>query len=187
MKPFLFLLLCALSACGPTTPQTAPKPVYFDVAGYVKDQIGTLEKAKPTVTKQALISGKTNNQTTSTIDWAKELELFLQADINKPAFRTSYAVARPDSLTYEYTLKPSEEKLTVRALTIQLDADTQKPVRIEALLKTENPLYTSERHLWLESGADRRTGWGIRKYRVEGFQQLTYFDRNTFRVEARVN
>lgn len=183
---FAFLPLIFVVACENNAPQTNSQPAYYDVAGYVKGQIEALIKEKPVVSKNARIGAQINQQVTQNIDWIKELELFTQADINKPAFRTSYSVVRPDSLTYQYALKPGEERLTVRSLTVRLDRETRKPARIEALLKTENPLYVSERRLVLESGANNRTGWGIRQYRVEGFQQLTYFDRNEFRVEGRV-
>ncbi len=185
MKPFILLLLCLFAfSCDNSTTQTASRPVYFDVAGYVKGQIQTLSTQKPTVAKSAFINQETNNQTTKAIDWEKELELFVQADINKPAFRNSYTVVRPDSLTYQYTLKPTEEKLTVRTLTVKLDSTTRQPAQITAVLKSENPLYHSERRIRLESGANKTKGWGIQKYQVEGFQQLTYFERNEFRVKS---
>ena len=184
MKPFIVGILSLFAfACDNSTPQTATKPVYFDVANYVKGQIQTLSARKPTVTKKAFINRQTNNQTTKEIDWEKELELFMQADINKPAFRNSYAITRPDSLTYQYTLKPTKEKLTVRMLTVKLDPASGQPTKIEATLRSENLLYESERRLLLESGGDG----SVRQYRVEGFQQLTYFDRNEFRVEGKIN
>lgn len=184
MKPAALLILSFFAfSCDNSAPQSAAKPVYFDVAGYVKGQIQTLSARKPTVAKNAFINKQTNTQTTEEIDWAKELELFVQADINKPAFRNSYTVLRPDSLTYQYTLKPTEEKLTVRVLTVKLDPASSQPSRIEAVLKSENRLYESERRLLLESGPDGT----VRHYRVEGFQQLAYFDRNEFRVEGKIN
>jgi hypothetical protein len=175
-----------LVSCDNSNEQTVAKPVYFDVAGYVSRQIEKLAAQKPTVEKNAFISGKTNLQTTAQIDWAKELELFKQADINKPAFRTSYTITRPDSLTYEYTLKSTEEKLTVRSLLVRLDSTTRQPVQIQAILKTENPLYMSERRLLLISGSEAGQGWGVRSYQIEGFQQLTYFDRNNFRINGHI-
>jgi len=188
MKPSILLILCLfVFSCDNSSPQTTSKPVYFDVAGYVKGQIQTLSTQKPTVTKNAFINQQANNQTTKKIDWEKELELFVQADINKPAFRNSYTIVRPDSLTYQYTLRPTEEKLTVRSLMVKLDSTTHQPAQITAVLKSENPLYQSERRLVLESGATEAKGWAVRKYRVEGFQQLTYFDRNEFRVRGKVN
>jgi hypothetical protein len=112
--------------------------------------------------------------------------LFTQADINKPALRTSYQISRPDSLTYQYTLKNLADQLTVQSLTVQVDSATHQPRRIEAVLQTSNPLYSSERNLLLESGP---TGgqWRVNHYRLSGFQKLPYFDKNRFLVEGQVN
>lgn len=182
---FCLLALLAISACNNPGQQNAA-PVYYDVAGYVKAQIDALAKTKPTVQKRARMGQNTEQLTTQTINWPRELELFSQADINKPALRTSYAIARPDSLTYLYTLKPSEKNLTVRRLQVQLDSATRQPRRIEATLTTENPLYTSERQILLESGSTGRQGWSVRHYQVRGYQHLAVSDKNTFEVEGTV-
>jgi hypothetical protein len=187
MKRLTTLLVSlTLFACNNSNQQTSTNPVYYDVASYVNDQIKALSAQKPATEKDALIKGQSNHQTTSNIDWAKELELFAQADINKPAFRNSYTITRPDSLSYQYTLKPTEEKLTVRSLSVRLDSASRKPVEIQAILRSENPLYSSERRLLLVSGARKEQAWGLKNYRIEGYQQLTYFDRNNFRVEGRI-
>ena len=166
--------------------ETNQANVYFDVAGYVRAQVATLKRQNPTVQKQTRIKDKSQNQTVKNIDWSRELELFTQADINKPAFRKSYDVARPDSLTYHYTLKPTEEKLAVRSLTVILDAKTRQPRLIEAVLRTQNLLYESERKLTLGSGPGSGARWQVKQYKLTGFQQLTYFDKNDFFVEGRV-
>jgi hypothetical protein len=183
LTPGLMMLL--LFACD-NPAETNQTPVYFDVAGYVKTQTAALKRQNPTVEKQTRIKEKSQNQTVKNIDWSRELELFTQADINKPAFRNSYDIARPDSLTYRYTLKPSEEKLTVRSLTVLLDAQTRKPRLIEAVLRTQNLLYESERKLMLESGPGADARWQVKQYKLTGFQQLTYFGKNSFFVEGRV-
>lgn len=184
--PFYLLLSLTFFGCDNASNTRPVAPVYFDVAGYVNEQVQTLSNQKPDVAKNSMIKGQTKLQNTRDIDWSKELALFAEADINKPAFRNSYTIARPDSLTYQYMLKPTEEKLTVRELSVQLDPKTRKPTRLTALLKTENPLYTSERRLLLESAPTGSNTWGVAHYQVEGFQQLTYFDRNIFRVEGQI-
>ncbi len=183
LAPGLVMLL--LLACD-NPAETNQANVYFDVAGYVKTQIAALKRQNPIVEKQTRIKDKSQNQTVKNIDWSRELELFTQADINKPAFRNSYDVTRPDSLTYRYTLKPTEEKLTVRSLMIQIDAKTRQPRLIEAVLRTQNLLYESERKLTLESGPGAGARWQVKQYRLIGFQQLTYFGKNDFFVEGRV-
>lgn len=174
-----------LSSCSDPAQQNQPN-VYYDVAGFIKRQITNLSARRPTVEKAVQINDQRSRQTTRDLDWNRELELFTQADINKPALRSSYQIARPDSLTYQYTLKKSEERLTVRSLTVQLDASTRQPRRIEAVLQTNNPLYSSERHLLLESGPVGNQPWRVQHYRLSGFQQLSYFDKNAFLVEGRV-
>ncbi len=181
----LLVLLLAATACTAPSGQNQPN-VYYDVPGYVKGQITQLIREKPLIDKQASIDGKTQRQRTRTVNWTRELELFTQADINKPAFRNSYQITRPDSLTYQYTLKKAEEKLTVRSLTVQLDAATRQPRQITAVLATDNPLYHSERHLRLQSGLGSDKHWQVQTYQLEGFQQLTYFGRHEFAVRGEV-
>lgn len=180
-----FLSSLLISSCTNPAQQNQPD-VYYDVLGFVKRQIVALSAQKPLVNKAVAINRERNQQLTRAIDWSRELELFTQADINKPALRSSYQIARPDSLTYQYTLKKSEEKLTVRSLTVRLDASTHQPRQIEAILQTNNPLYSSERQLLLESGPAAGQAWQVTHYKLSGFQKLPYFDKNEFLVEGRV-
>ncbi len=181
-----FCLLLSLLFIGCNNPaQSDLPPVYYDVAGFVNQQISDLSTRKPAVQKVVQVGHERSQQATRTINWQRELELFLQADINKPALRSSYAIARPDSLTYQYTLKDSEERLTVRSLSVQVDSLTRQPRRIEAVLQTNNPLYASERHLLLET-RPTGAGWQISRYKLDGFQKLSFFDKSEFMVEGQV-
>jgi hypothetical protein len=182
---FGLFVLFSFSACENTNQQNAA-PAYYDVLGYIKSQIGILSKTKPMVSKRAQIGEKTQQLTTRTINWKRELELFTQADINKPALRQSYTIAHPDSLTFRYTLKLGEKNLTVRSLTVQLDSATHKPRLIDAVLITKNFLYESERHILLENGPTKAGSWGVRHYRLRGFQHLSVFDAHPFDVEGTV-
>ncbi len=180
-----FVFAIILTSCNNPAQQNQPN-VYYDVAGFVKRQIATLTTQKPLVSKAVLVNDRQNQQATRDINWSRELELFTQADINKPALRSSYAITRPDSLTYQYRLKKTEERLTVRSLRVQLDPATRQPSRIEAVLQTSNPLYSSERHLLLESGPAENRKWRVAHYKLSGFQQLSYFNKNEFLVEGNV-
>lgn len=183
----LFILLFALTISSCSDPAKSDQPkVYFDVLGYVHQQIAGLSVQKPLVNKAAQINKAHSRHTTRDIDWARELDLFTQADINKPALRSSYQITRPDSLTYQYTLKPTEERLTVRSLRVRLDAVTHQPRQIDAVLKTSNALYSSERHLTLDSGPTGEKAWRVQHYKLAGYQKLSYFDQNTFQVEGQL-
>ena len=73
------------------------------------------------------------------------------------------------------------EKLPVGYLKIILDSTTRQPARVEAVLASKNYLYESKRMLWLET----RQGQ-IRKYHIEGFQQLAWLDKKPFLIEGRI-
>lgn len=177
----LFLLFLLLTACNNTAEQDQP-PVYYDVAGFVNEQIADLTARQPAVQKTVSVDDKQSQQTSTGINWSRELGLFLQVDLNKPALRNSYRIERPDSLTYVYTLKPTEETLTVRSLTVQLAEPNGKPRRIEAVLQTDNPLYTSERHLLFE----KMPGNPSTHYSIKGFQKLAYMSKRDFAVDGQV-
>jgi hypothetical protein len=181
----LILILPALTACeGPAADQQIK--TYFDTKTFVDQQVVLLTKQKPTVQKTVRLDQANQVQQTDSIDWNRELELFRQLDLNKPAFRSSYTTARPDSLTVQYRLKPGEKQMTVQLLTVRLDAATRQPAQISATLHAQNPLYQSERRILLDCGPTKTRQWRVAHYRVEGFRQLTFFSRNEFSIDGRI-
>ncbi|RRB11105.1 hypothetical protein EHT87_26375 [Larkinella knui] len=168
-----------MAACTNPTKE-APVGTYYDLKSYVEQQIGQLKSQHPTVVKQAGFGNEKEQQTTKDIDWSRELDLFLQADINKQAYQASYQKLRPDSLTYEYTLKPGE-KLPVRFLRIELDSVTREPRLVKATLRTKNSLYESERNVWLQSEKGV-----LKRYHIEGFQQLAWLDQKRFLIDGQI-
>lgn len=179
MKQVFFLLLLGLTACTNPTKEAASGQ-FYDLKSYIEKQIAVLNKKKPTVEKQIGLADGRDLKTTNEIDWTRELDLFLQADINKQAYQASYQVTRPDSLTYEYQLKEGE-KLPVGYLKILLDSVSRQPKRIEAILATKNSLYESKRMVWLQT----KQG-AISKYHIEGYQQLAWLDKKPFLIEGKI-
>jgi hypothetical protein len=173
----LFLVLF-FSACS-TQPADQTKH-YYDLKAFVDAQIKLLNQQKPTVSKQMMADGKSEQKQMVVSDWAKELELFRQLDLNKQAYILSYETTRPDSMTYEYKLKATE-KATVRLLKIVLNKKKQVIV-VEAVVKTENQLYDSEKELTLSCDTDKKGNWTIKNYSVKGQQHLTMTDKKTFEI-----
>ena len=177
------LFLVASCACQPASEANQAK-TYYDLKGFLEQQIQHLNAQKPQVVKETAVGSTRDRQTTNAIDWAKELELFLQADLNKSAFKLSYTTTRPDSNTYEYRLKPTE-KLLVKYLKIKLN-DAKQVAFLEATVKQQNKLYDSEKHLLLTCAKTTSGVWQLKTYEVLGFQKLAMSDKKTFLMRGSV-
>lgn len=184
VKIFSFLFLLFLTGCDQPQEKSTEKKVYYDLKGFIETKISSLSIQKPTVDKTMRVSGKNESRSTRQIDWKKELELFVQANINKPAYSKSYTISKPDSLTTVYTLK-TEENIPVKSVMIRMDKNTGDPVLIKALLRSENKLYQSEKNIELHcsGSADQ---WQLTSYSIRGYQKLATMDKKDFYINANV-
>lgn len=174
MRKLLFISLL-LIGCTESETQNATK-TNFDLAGLVNQQIAELNKNQPLTHKSLEIEGKKEVLNTNKIDWQKELELFLQADLNKQSYQLSYNKEETPQMAV-YTLKEGE-KLPVKSLKIIFDED--KTVKhLEALLQTKNYLYESEKHLLMTLDKNRLTN-----YQIEGWQELFIGKKKSFKVDG---
>ena len=73
------------------------------------------------------------------INWEKELELFRQSDINKPAWKDSYTINRTAS-GVSYTA--ADPNLPTRRIVLEFDPQ-QKPLKILIETRVSNNLYSS--------------------------------------------
>jgi hypothetical protein len=178
----LLLVSLLLGACSSSTDDTVQTPTsYYDLKGFITQQITELKKRKPLVAKQMRVGETSESAQTTDIDWGKELDLFAQADLNKKAYLSSYDTSNPDPNTVIYALK-SGEKLPVKFLKITLDATHQKPARIEAQLSEDNQLYDSAKTLTLTATMRPEGVWMVKTYEISGFQHLALTDKKAFRV-----
>ncbi|MEO6685430.1 MAG: hypothetical protein ABIN24_05670 [Dyadobacter sp.] len=173
-----------MTSCDSAQERQSKVLTYYDLKGFVDSQISVLNKEKPEVVKTMSVSGKNETRTSREMDWKKELELFIQADINKPAYSKSYSTTKPDSLTIVYTLT-TEESLPVRYLKIEMDKISGMPLMIQALLRSENKLYQSEKNIEMH-GSVKGGQWHLNTYSIKGYQKLAMMDKKTFDVSAQV-
>lgn len=179
-----FLIGIYLTACRSEVEEASgQEKIFYDVRGFIETQATNLNKLKPEVIKSTAMGVEKNEVSTRDIDWTKELELFAQADINKPSFKQSYTESKPDSATYIYVSKEGD-RLPVRKLTIKVDESNQ-PLFIDALLRTENKLYSSEKNISLQCESVKSV-LRIKSYRISGFQKLATMDQKPFLVDAKI-
>ncbi|MES2808267.1 MAG: hypothetical protein V4619_06560 [Bacteroidota bacterium] len=90
---FIILFIATLlPACKPGNLQTETPSKYFDIKGYFEADTARLTKLNPLITKTATHNGVTETKKLHIDNWGAELNLFIQSDINKPAWRESYNV-----------------------------------------------------------------------------------------------
>lgn len=198
-KRLCYLALVALlPACGSpgedATVRANPanrKPGYFDVKQFLDAQVAELSRQQPAVEKQVqLRNGQTETTRVSKTDWSKELQIFYQADINKPALRGAYSerVGAPYSnaagkSVYAYVRKPGVDA-TVESLTINTLGAAGPKDQVEeltAVIKQDNALFYSEKKVSMRSNNNQLT-----EYEVRGVQKLAFFDTVRYSVRTRV-
>jgi hypothetical protein len=181
---FLILIGVLVTACQREEDQNKDEKFYFDLKSFVENQIVYLNDKKPVVTKTVGLDGKQVSNQSKDIDWKKELELFVQADLNKPSYRQSYIIERKDSSIYEYRLKPNVD-LPVRYLKIVTDTSLHQPIYVKASFQSANKIYKSEKTIEMSS-TRKDNRWELTSYAVNGYQQLIFMDRKAFDIKAKI-
>lgn len=171
----LFFFFTSLLSCEKT--ETQQTKTYFDLNGILKQQLATLQKEQPTFQKTVTLNEQKETIETNKINWEKELELFLQSDINKPAFRMSYDSIKVSNMV-KYQLKTGENA-PVKELILLYDSNKQLS-RVIISTATDNLLYNSAKNLKLELADNQLIG-----YSVKAFQELFIGNKNTVEIEAK--
>ena len=178
MKKLVYVLslMIGLSACQTESAEIKVKK-YYDLKGLVERQIEALKSEKPKVQKDILVNEIAENQTVDSLDWSKELEFFVQADLNKPAFVSSYRVDSA-SMGVKYFLKESEN-LPVKFL--EVNRMGEDGVEIKALVANNNYLYDTERNLRLSLKQGQ-----LIDYQIDGFQKVVFGKKKIFKVSGKI-
>lgn len=177
MRLSLFLLLLVLNwSCQKAT--KASELSYFDLAGLMQAQIGHLKKENPAVIKNIILGEQQEEVSLDSLDWEKELALFVQADINKRAYAKSYTVIEKGNET-EYKLS-SGESLPVRNMRVVFNPD-KTVSHIYISTATSNYLMESQRKLDLSFENGRLTTYGIHSE-----QELFIGDPEKIEISGRI-
>lgn len=130
------------------------------------------------VEKTVVLADKQESIETKDIDWNKELELFLQADLNKQSYQSGYTIDVEEK-RIRYKLKAGE-KLSVTQLIIEFD-EKDLPKHIEATMRTNNYLYESDKKLTAELVNNQ-----LKSYKIEGYQELFIGSKKNFSIEGKI-
>ncbi|WP_048825418.1 hypothetical protein [Hymenobacter sp. DG25B] len=173
-----------LAACNPDA--GAPKPVirsrYFNLKGFLDAQADLLNQQRPAVEKRVqLRNGQLETTRVPQVDWTKELQIFYQADITKPALRGAYTI---DSVVADGLLRRTYSRREgienpVRTLTVVTEGPQVREV--QAVITQDNPLFYSEKQFTLHAQQNK-----LADYQVRGVQKLVLFDTLRYSASSRL-
>lgn len=182
------LCLALMLSCESERPAAA----FYPIDSLITHQAAYLTEIKARLSKDALLSGKTDTMTYRPADslaWINELDIFRKLEvINKPVNKGSYLI--DDGLLdpgSNLTVKAftSLEKLPVVYLKIYYQGTIDKPRKIEALYDEENQLHQSARLLSLhfQQLEDKTV---LTSYAIEGGQKMMFADTVAFYISGKI-
>jgi hypothetical protein len=167
------LLASFISACKPDIKETGDTLQYFDLTGYFKADSARLTRLNPLVLKTVKHNGVAESKKIHINNWGRELSLFSESDINKPAWQDSYTIQNTNNAII-YTANDPE--LKTREITINKDHGKIKWILI--LNHTKNILYeTSEKLTYFPDSI----------YRMQKIQQVRLLGKNTYDIKGVLN
>ncbi|WP_448520619.1 hypothetical protein [Rhodoflexus sp.] len=182
MKRLIAISLCLLGLFARCMPSAQPsqeskQTAYFSIAAAVDQQAAVLNARRA----QSLKVVQAGTESPDTLapqptDWADELRLFKEADINKPAWIGEYEVSETTG-SIRYTAKKASQP--VRLLIVKGTA--KQPAAIEAHLVQSNLLYHTEKHLYLNFSKGE-----LAAYRIAGFQKTVFSDTTRYLLAATI-
>lgn len=163
-------LLCCGYACKPAIKETGAQIKFFDIKDYFKHEAARLTKLNRDVKKSVEHNGDKDAKKVHIANWDRELNLFTESDINKPAWSRSYAV---DSTASNITYKAKFPELKTRYITIC--RTNGKVTAIEIENDTHNLLYnTTEKLTYLPDTF----------YQIEKTQKVKVMGGNSYKIKG---
>ncbi len=141
---FLFLIFFLISCNNETKKQTN---TYFSLVEFFNQETVRLIKQKKTLNKIIKNDEIIEQKIISEIDWNKELEIFKECDINKPAWKSLYHIEN-EQLGNETIVRFTalEDDLLIKNICIKKNIKNNV-IEIQINKSTKNNLYSSEEEL----------------------------------------
>lgn len=171
----LMLFVIALPSCKPDNLKEGAVNEYFDIKGYFEKNIAQLKKQHHTVNKTVVHNGKSESKIVDINNWETELALFIESDINKPAWRGGYIIeSNAEEITYV-----AKRNTNLRTRRIVITKTKQGGIKqIWILNETDNALYSSNEVLnYFPDSA----------YTIQKHQTIQFLGANTYKITGKFN
>ena len=142
---FLFVIcsILLMPSCKPDIKETGATAKYFDLKEYFKSDLARLNKIPQPILKTVTHNGVTESKKVKIDNWERELSLFSESDINKPAWRDSYTIQQTDHTLIYMAMDP---KLKTREIIVNKKPDGGV-LYIAIYNYTKNLLYSTQEKL----------------------------------------
>lgn len=111
---------------------------YFDINGYFSKEAERLQKINPTIEKEVLAKGKTEQKNLKITNWKTELASFSGADINKTSWRGEFTIEQNGAKT---TYTTSNPKIPIKF--VEISKAGEKIIGVRIFKSSSNSLYTA--------------------------------------------
>ncbi|MDN3668989.1 hypothetical protein QWY93_06585 [Echinicola jeungdonensis] len=182
---YLILIVGLLFSCnnGEEQPFANPTQIneYFSLKGFMDRQISQLDGKK--VEKWSKINGEEKRETVYLDEeaWRRELDLFIQSDINKASLKDAYQTQRKDGQQI-HQLKPDREA-QVKNITITYLDGSENVKEIAFIASKENFFYQSSTQATISIDPETKT---INSYKIESQQKVWFLSPNKIEIKGEV-
>lgn len=175
-KYFLLLSLLVTACAGPVQQSNSDESAYFDMPSFVEKQVAQLAMQQASVIKRQEVNQKLEEINQSTINWAKELSLFSEANINKPVLKGAYEVTTDQNTTIYQSINDDNK---VRKLQVTKAGDAVNKIQIQWV--DDNPIYHSTKKMIMQLSNDK-----LSSYAIHGYQKMVGNDTLFYNLDAQV-
>ena len=171
MRDLIKILLISflILGCKPNIKKDEVRAIYyFDLKSYFQNLADSLNKTNLFVEKTVAKNEVKEEKNIKITDWKNEFALFIDADINKSAWKDSYT---KDSTASSLNYIAKNEDLKTRSIFIIMD--NGKPKQIIIKTRVDNLLYHGEETLTYNDGDS---------YEIKKHQKVILLGLNDYRI-----
>ena len=172
MKYFGILIFTLFLSCSGNKEDIKSAGTYFDLKSFFGKEASRLQALNPEINKSVSRNSLEQIKKVSGINWKSELTLFIESDINKPAWKKSYKVIRRnDDIIY----KSLDDNLKTREIRISRNKNgTVQKIIVKNHIK--NSLYqSSEKLIYIPDSL----------YQIDKHQHVLIIGNNQYRISGR--
>lgn len=188
----LFILpLIGILSCTDPVERESDSLKYYDLNGLIDQQLVWLIELNPKIQKTAVLNGipESSSMHLDSVQWARELKIFRDADLNKSRLRQEYRIvedlSEPTSnlkiRLYEAINKEMMEVEYLKIFYVEEEDDLRK---LEASVREKNALFSSKKMLYMTFEDNGNGSIKIIHFKIEGHQKMILMDTVKFSLEV---